>query len=381
MIDTVLFDMDGVLIDSEPVSVRLCVEYFSSKGLKLRNEDVTPWLGAGEKVFFTGPAESHGYKVDLEEASFWFREHYDDLVHRTFPEGVRTSVLAVRHLKRLGFTLAVCTSAPRWKAVSNIRTVGLDESDFDLILSGESVRKNKPDGEIYRTAARLLSKDPSHCLVVEDSVNGLRAAEDAGMKSLGVTGTLSVGGLASAGATFIASDVGVFIGGNTMSEVIENLEGGEDRRKLYGANYILPHKKKITEISIDAMIEAAAKTREHAYTPYSNFKVGACIKSAATGRIYTGCNVENSSFGATICAERNALLNAIAQEGTIGVETLVVVSDDNPPAPPCAMCLQVLAEFTAPDSLVILSSLEGKRAEYRFSELLPNPFIFPSERK
>lgn len=381
MIDTVLFDMDGVLIDSEPVSVRLCVEYFSSKGLKLRNEDVTPWLGAGEKVFFTGPAESHGYKVDLEEASFWFREHYDDLVHRTFPEGVRTSVLAVRHLKKLGFTLAVCTSAPRWKALSNIRTVGLEESDFDLILSGESVRKNKPDGEIYRTAARLLSKGPSHCLVVEDSVNGLRAAENAGMKSLGVTGTLSVGGLACAGATFIASDVGVFIGGNTMSEVIENLEGGEDRRKLYGANYILPHKKKITEISIDAMIEAAAKTREHAYTPYSHFKVGACIKSAATGRIYTGCNVENSSFGATICAERNALLNAIAQEGTIGVETLVVVSDDNPPAPPCAMCLQVLAEFTAPDSLVILSSLEGKRAEYRFSELLPNPFIFPSERK
>lgn len=381
MIDTVLFDMDGVLIDSEPVSVRLCVEYFSSKGLKLRNGDVTPWLGAGEKVFFSGPAESHGYKVDLEEASFWFREHYDELVHRTFPEGVRTSVLAVRHLKRLGFTLAVCTSAPRWKAVSNIRTVGLDESDFDLILSGESVKCNKPDGEIYRTAARLLGKEPSHCLVVEDSVNGLRAAEDAGMKSLGVTGTLSVGGLAYAGATFIASDVGVFIGGNTMNEVIENLEGGEDRRKLYGANYILEHKKKITEISIDAMIEAAAKTREHAYTPYSHFKVGACIKSAATGRIYTGCNVENSSFGATICAERNALLNAIAREGTIGVETLVVVSDDNPPAPPCAMCLQVLAEFTAPDSLVILSSLEGKRAEYRFSELLPNPFIFPSERK
>ena len=129
------------------------------------------------------------------------------------------------------------------------------------------------------------------------------------------------------------------------------------------------------------MIEAAKRTREHAYTPYSNFKVGACVRSAATGRIYTGCNVENSSFGATVCAERNAILHAIAEEGTIGIDALVVVSDDDPPAPPCAMCLQVLAEFTAPDAPVILSSLKGGVHTYVFSELLPKPFIFPSQRK
>ena len=129
------------------------------------------------------------------------------------------------------------------------------------------------------------------------------------------------------------------------------------------------------------MLKLALRARENAYTPYSKFKVGACVKSAATGRLYAGCNVENSSFGATICAERNAITTAIAAEGIIGIETLVVVSDDEPPAPPCALCLQVLAEFTSPDSLVILSSLEGKMCRYKFSELLPNPFIFPSERK
>ena len=107
------------------------------------------------------------------------------------------------------------------------------------------------------------------------------------------------------------------------------------------------------------MLKLALRARENAYAPYSKFKVGACVKSAATGKLYAGCNVENSSFGATICAERNAITTALTAEGIIGIETLVVVSDDEPPAPPCALCLQVLAEFTSPDSLVILSSLEG----------------------
>ncbi|MDD3903209.1 MAG: cytidine deaminase, partial [Sphaerochaeta sp.] len=107
----------------------------------------------------------------------------------------------------------------------------------------------------------------------------------------------------------------------------------------------------------------------------------------ATNRIYSGCNVENSSYGATICAERNAVLNAVANEGALGIDTLVVVSEDSPPAPPCAMCLQVLAEFCRADTEIHLVDVDfveknGKGAHlvYSFSDLLPFPFIFPSMR-
>lgn len=166
-----------------------------------------------------------------------------------------------------------------------------------------------------------------------------------------------------------------------MEQTVDILARQGDETRLFGANMIRVRRPDAPAADIQEMIEAAKRTREHAYTPYSNFKVGACVRSAATGRIYTGCNVENSSFGATVCAERNALLHAIAEEGTIGIDALVVVSDDDPPAPPCAMCLQVLAEFTAPDAPVILSSLKGDVHTYVFSELLPKPFIFPSQRK
>lgn len=381
MIRAVLFDMDGVLIDSESVSVRVAIDYFRSKGLKLTAGDFEAHLGAGEEVFFRGPASEKGFDVDLAEASEYFREHYPSLLERTVSKRPCMSAKVVRHLKGLGFLVALASSAPRWKVLANIHQIGLEEADFDAITSGEDVRHNKPDGEIYSLSAAKLSAEPAECLVVEDSLNGIRAGLNAGMKVLAVATGLDCGTLASSGATYIASDISVLLGGVTMESTIRNLESERDGRKVYGANLIAPQKRTLPDITVDQMIKAAAKTRLNAYAPYSNFKVGACVKSAATGKIYTGCNVENSSFGATICAERNAVLHAIAEEGTVGIETLVVVSDDDPPAPPCAVCLQVLAEFTSPDSLVILSDLKGRTRQYRFTELLPNPFIFPSQRK
>ena len=91
--------------------------------------------------------------------------------------------------------------------------------------------------------------------------------------------------------------------------------------------------------------------------------------------------MENSSYGATICAERNAITTAVSAEGTIGIDLLVVYSDDDPPAPPCAVCLQVIAEFARPDTPIVLFSASGKERHFTLSELLPNPFIFPSMRR
>ncbi|MGM0432022.1 MAG: cytidine deaminase [Spirochaetota bacterium] len=119
--------------------------------------------------------------------------------------------------------------------------------------------------------------------------------------------------------------------------------------------------------------QSAADVRTRAYTPYSEFKVGAALVDSQ-GHVYTGCNVENASYGATICAERSAVLSAIANGNASGFTDLVVVTDANPPAVPCALCLQVLAEFCAPELKVHLGDLSGIRKVYTLKELLPHPF-------
>ncbi len=126
--------------------------------------------------------------------------------------------------------------------------------------------------------------------------------------------------------------------------------------------------------TIQQAYELAKDTRERAYAPYSGFKVGAALLTADGDKVYTGCNVENASYGATICAERNAILHAIAEDGIQDYEAIIVVSDDEPPAPPCALCLQVLTEFCSPDMRVILGTLEGIQIEYTLKDLLPHPF-------
>ena len=121
---------------------------------------------------------------------------------------------------------------------------------------------------------------------------------------------------------------------------------------------------------------AAIRMLDKAYCPYSHFQVGAAVLSASTGRIYSGCNMENASYGATICAERNAITTAVAAEGRIGLDLIVVASRSSHPAPPCAVCLQVISEFALPETPVILINDEGVEERYLFSDLLPHPFEF-----
>lgn len=117
-----------------------------------------------------------------------------------------------------------------------------------------------------------------------------------------------------------------------------------------------------------ALLEAAIAVRLRAYSPYSKFAVGAALLTTG-GKLFTGCNVENISFGLTQCAERNALATAVAA-GETGFVTVVIVADTELPISPCGACRQVMAEF-APDLEVICSTLEGKSETFLLSELLP----------
>lgn len=122
---------------------------------------------------------------------------------------------------------------------------------------------------------------------------------------------------------------------------------------------------------IQELIQAALKVREHAYAPYSGFKVGAAIL-AENGEIYTGCNVENASYGLTVCAERVAVNKAISA-GVRDFQGIAIVTDVRKPASPCGACRQVLAEFS-PQMPVYLANLQGKVCKLSLEELLPDAF-------
>ena len=124
----------------------------------------------------------------------------------------------------------------------------------------------------------------------------------------------------------------------------------------------------------DSLLLAALAAREHAYAPYSGFQVGAAIKVAGSDQLFAGCNVENASYGGTVCAERAAVFNAVAALGRIEIEALLLVTDTDPAAAPCGLCRQVLNEFMPPDRRVLLANLDGVQTQTTFGELLPRSF-------
>jgi cytidine deaminase len=119
------------------------------------------------------------------------------------------------------------------------------------------------------------------------------------------------------------------------------------------------------------LVEAARAVRRRAYAPYSRFTVGAALRTV-TGEIYTGCNVENASFGLTVCAERHAIAAAVAA-GDRAYQAIAIASGSSPPAPPCGACRQVLSEF-APEISVLLVGPRGPALRGSLSRLLPHRF-------
>ncbi len=122
---------------------------------------------------------------------------------------------------------------------------------------------------------------------------------------------------------------------------------------------------------IEALVEAAREVRKHAYAPYSGFAVGAAVRTAS-GKVYSGCNVENASYGLSLCAERAAIAAAVAA-GEREIVALAVVGGSNRPAPPCGMCRQTMVEFN-PRMQVILCSTSGEVEITTAERLLPGFF-------
>jgi cytidine deaminase len=131
-------------------------------------------------------------------------------------------------------------------------------------------------------------------------------------------------------------------------------------------------KKVRKKMDKNEVIKQAIEAMENAYAPYSKFKVGAALLTKS-GKIYTGCNIENSSYGASVCAERVAIFKAVS-EGEHDFELLVVATKTEEPSPPCGICRQVISEFSN-DLPIMLVNDKGSIIETNINKLLPFPFL------
>lgn len=197
MIQAVLLDMDGVLIDSEEFICEAAIRMFRERGHDVTAEDFQPFVGTGEDRYLGGVAEVHGIRLDLPAAKARTYEIYSETIRGRLEAlpGVREylDVLNERDLK-----VALATSADQVKVGASLREIGIQEERFDTVVTGLNVVRKKPFPDIYLRAAILLGVPPTSCLVVEDSINGVKAAKSAGARVLAVTTSFSEGELSAA---------------------------------------------------------------------------------------------------------------------------------------------------------------------------------------
>lgn len=122
---------------------------------------------------------------------------------------------------------------------------------------------------------------------------------------------------------------------------------------------------------LEPLIEAATEARRQSVAPFSNFQVGAAVRTAS-GKVYTGCNIESASYGLTVCAERVAIWKALS-EGERQFTELAVVADTETLTPPCGTCRQIIWEF-ARGARIVFANLKGQREEFHIADLLPHAF-------
>jgi len=175
MIEGVLFDMDGVLADSEEFIAEAAKAMFAETyGVTVALADFLPFVGAGEDRYLGGVAAQYGVTPDLIRDKARTYEIYADLIQGRL-KPLPGAVAFVRAARAKGLKTALATSADKPKMVSTLAAIGLTTADFDTTINGLDVARKKPFPDIFLEAARRLGLDPEHCLVVEDAVNGTRS--------------------------------------------------------------------------------------------------------------------------------------------------------------------------------------------------------------
>jgi HAD superfamily hydrolase (TIGR01509 family) len=186
MIRGVLFDMDGVLVDSESFMCKAAIMMFSELGIIILPEEFQPFIGMGENRYLGGVAERHGISIDIEQVKARTYEIYEKIVRgRLSPlPGAHEFLVKCRNK---GLKLALATSADAVKMEVNLKEIGLSGDSFHSIITGLDVKKKKPFPDIYLKASEKLGLKPGDCLVIEDAVSGIKAGKSAGCRCLAIT--------------------------------------------------------------------------------------------------------------------------------------------------------------------------------------------------
>ena len=186
MLKAILFDMDGVLVDSEEFIFEATRLMFAEHGITVKKEDALPFVGMGENKYISGIGESNGFKVDILRDKARTYQIYEQITKGKLIALPGTFDFIEKCISK-GIKLAVASSADKIKVMINLREIGLTANIFQVIVNGQDVEHKKPSPEIYLRAAQLLGVKPQECLVVEDAVSGIKAGKAAGAKCLALT--------------------------------------------------------------------------------------------------------------------------------------------------------------------------------------------------
>ena len=200
-----IFDMDGVLVNSEPVTRRAALEVLEGYGITATKEDFRPFVGAGEARFVGGVAEKYGvpYEPVMKDKLYEIYLRYVGESLMVYP----STKAVLQELTSRGDKIALASSADYIKIEANMKTADIPLSLFAAIVSGDDAARKKPYPDVFNAAVEKLRANPAECLVIEDALNGIQAAKAAGISVAAVTTSFTKEQLQSEKPDFIIDDL------------------------------------------------------------------------------------------------------------------------------------------------------------------------------
>ncbi|MGQ1787392.1 HAD family hydrolase [Saccharicrinis sp. GN24d3] len=186
MMKGILFDMDGVIVDSEEFIFEAAKIMFEEHGIKIKPEDALPFVGTGENNYIKGIGKINNFRVDISRDKARTYAIYNEITSGKL-KPLPGTIKFIQDCKRNGLKLALASSADKIKIMINLREIGLPDNTFDSIISGEDVERKKPFPDIYILAAKQLGLQAHECLVIEDAISGIKAGKSSGARCLALT--------------------------------------------------------------------------------------------------------------------------------------------------------------------------------------------------
>ncbi len=203
----IIFDLDGVLISSEPVTAKAAIKALGEIGISATPETFKPYIGAGEDKFISEPCKEKGKSALIDQALSRMYYFFNELVSKELT--VYPSVHRVLdELKNRGYHLAIASSSEAEKVSRSLKAAKISEALFDVIITGSDVSEKKPSPEIYFKAMDELDADCEECLIIEDALSGIHAAKKSGAFCFAVTASFTAEQLKAEAPDFIADDIG-----------------------------------------------------------------------------------------------------------------------------------------------------------------------------